>query len=322
MIKYISKFIMDILPSVAATIIGAYVVNHYIAPKPGANAPVAAAVSTVEPKKTDAMGAKSDVAKSDVKDSKKPPDVASAPESGTGKKSTPDKPLIEKAATEKAATEKAATEKVPEKASVVEKAVEKPEDNPTEPGSLPSEPRRRQPAPREKMIAKTAPVAAPVAVPAQTPPAQTPAVAAATVTPPVEASPTQEERRDANDMARAAIERLRKSGEASRAPEAAPRVADSPRVVSVPPVPPLPPAIMVTTPNGEAFNPSSTAPLTSPVARADDPRRPTPPADIPGASLPLDLHAEATASTREQRTTVADDFLPAAKSVFHAVLPQ
>ena len=317
MIKYISKFIMDILPSVAATIIGAYVVNHYIVTKPGANAPVAAAVSTVEPKKTDAMGAKSDVAKSDVKDSKKPPDVASAPESGAGKKNTPDKPLIEKAA-----TEKAATEKVPEKASVVEKAVEKPADKPTETASLPSEPRRRQPAPREKMIAKTAPVAAPVAVPAQTPPAQTPAVAAATVTPPVEASPTQEERRDANDMARAAIERLRKSGEASRAPEAAPRVADSPRVVSVPPVPPLPPAIMVTTPNGEAFNPSSTAPLTSPVARTDDPRRPTPPADIPGASLPLDLHAEATASTREQRTTVADDVLSAAKSVFHAVLPQ
>ena len=30
MLKYLTKFAMDILPSVAATIIGAYIVNHYI----------------------------------------------------------------------------------------------------------------------------------------------------------------------------------------------------------------------------------------------------------------------------------------------------
>ena len=45
MLKYVSKFAMDILPSVVATIIGAYIVNHYIVTKPGADAPVAAAVS-------------------------------------------------------------------------------------------------------------------------------------------------------------------------------------------------------------------------------------------------------------------------------------
>ena len=48
--KYLTKFTMDILPSVAATIIGAYIVNHYIVTKPGADAPVAAAVSTADPK--------------------------------------------------------------------------------------------------------------------------------------------------------------------------------------------------------------------------------------------------------------------------------
>ena len=32
MLKYLAKFAMDILPSVAATIIGAYIVNHYITP--------------------------------------------------------------------------------------------------------------------------------------------------------------------------------------------------------------------------------------------------------------------------------------------------
>jgi hypothetical protein len=95
-------------------------------------------------------------------------------------------------------------------------------------------------------------------------------------------------------------------------------------VVSAP-VQPLPPAIMVSTPSGDPFNPNGTAPPRSPyapVARVDDPRRPTPPADIPTASRPIDLHAEATASMPEQRTTVADDMLSAAKSVFHAVLPR
>ena len=45
MLKYLSKLTTDILPSVAATIIGAYIVNHYIATKPGTDAPAAAAVS-------------------------------------------------------------------------------------------------------------------------------------------------------------------------------------------------------------------------------------------------------------------------------------
>ena len=47
--KYLSKFTIDILPSVAATVIGAYIVNHYIVTKPGADAPVAA-VSAADPK--------------------------------------------------------------------------------------------------------------------------------------------------------------------------------------------------------------------------------------------------------------------------------
>ena len=52
MLKYVSKFALDILPSVVATIIGAYIVNHYIVAKP-ADAPVAAAVSTSDPAKAD-----------------------------------------------------------------------------------------------------------------------------------------------------------------------------------------------------------------------------------------------------------------------------
>jgi hypothetical protein len=276
-LKYLSKFVLEILPSVVATIIGAYIVNHYIT-RPAADAPVVAAVSTVEPKAGDPK-------KTDAKESETPSDVASAPEPGTAKKSSPDK-------------------------ASVEEAVEKSTDKPTQTASLPVEPRRHQPTTHDRTIAKAVPV------PVQTP---APAVAAASIVPPAEASPAQEERRDANDMARAAIERLRRSTEASRAPEA-PRVQDPPRLVSAP-VQPLPPPIMVSTPpSGDAHNPNATVSLRPPFARVDDPRRPTPPADIPTASPPMDLHAEATASVPEH-LTVAQDVLFAAKSVLHAVLP-
>ena len=41
MLKFVSKFVLEILPSVTATVIGAYIVNHYIISKP-ANPPAAA----------------------------------------------------------------------------------------------------------------------------------------------------------------------------------------------------------------------------------------------------------------------------------------
>jgi transposase len=57
-------------------------------------------------------------------------------------------------------------------------------------------------------------------------------------------------------------------------------------------------------------------------ARADDPRRPIPPADIPSAA-PVDLHAGALDEpARPHHTNVAEDMLLAAKSVFHSVIPQ
>ena len=44
MLNYLKKFTMEILPSVAATIIGAWIVNHYINAKP-ADAPAAVGAS-------------------------------------------------------------------------------------------------------------------------------------------------------------------------------------------------------------------------------------------------------------------------------------
>jgi len=49
MLNYLKKFAVDIFPSVAATVIGAYIVNHYIVTKPNTDAPAAAA-STANPK--------------------------------------------------------------------------------------------------------------------------------------------------------------------------------------------------------------------------------------------------------------------------------
>jgi hypothetical protein len=293
--KYISKFVMDIFPSVIATIIGAYIVNHYIVTKPAAETPVTAAASTVDPNKadpkaTDPRATDPKAAKSDAKGSETPSDMATAPDPAPAKKSTADK-------------------------SSVEKSQEKSADKPTETASLPVDTRRHPPTPHDKSVAKSVPAAA------ETP---APAVAAVGTVAPAETNPPQEERRDANDLARAAIERLRGASEASRAP-AVPRVQEQAHVAPIP-VPPLPPAIVVATPPGEGYNPGTTGsvrPLYPPVARVDDPLRPTPPADIPTASRPMELHAETAASVPEHKNvvTVAEDVLSAAKSVFHAVLP-
>jgi len=303
MLKYVSKFALDILPSVVATIIGAYIVNHYIVTKPGADAPVAAAVSTTEPK-ADAKGA---------------PETATASETSSGVANIPEPGVKAKGISEKAILEKSAAEKLAEKSA----------DKPAETASIPVETRRHQP--REKAIAKSIPApvqpSAPVSVPVVAVPTTAPPA------PPVEAATAPEERRDANDLARAAIERLRGAGdglpraqEAARIPDAA-RVPDQSRIVSAPPVRPLPPPIMVSTPQAETFDSASGSSQMKPpyagAARIDDPRRPTPPADIPEvSSRPLDLHAEATEPSAQEHTTVAEDMLSAAKSVFHAVLPK
>lgn len=303
MLKYLAKFASDILPSVAATIIGAYIVNHYIATKPATDAPVAAAVSTSEPKKVDAAAV----------------DAGNIPAAGVRAKGI--KAIFEKPAAEKPQekqVEKQA-EKPAEKPVVAEKTPEKsleqPEDRPAETASISADTHRRPAGSHEKTAVRVIPLTA-AAPSAATPPAPAPTV---------EAAITPEEHRDANDLARAAIERLRGSNEgAPRAPESV-RVPDAPaRTASVPqaPVPqtaairPLPPPIVVSTPPTDGVSaapaPMQPYPMT---ARADDPRRPIPPADIPPPA-PVDLR------TDKPHTNVAEDMLLAAKSVFHAVLPK
>jgi hypothetical protein len=299
MLKYVAKLAMDTLPSVVATIIGAYIVNHYIAAKPATDAPVAAAVSSADPKNADS--------RINAKPSGTSIDVANIPEAGVRAKGISEKAVFEK--------------------SVVDKFQEKPADKPAETASLPADPRRHQAAPREKTVAKTLPAPAQPATTAVVPVTATPNTA-----PAVEAAVAPEEHRDANDLARAAIERLRGANdapphpqqEAARNPDAI-RIPEQPRVASAPPVRPLPPPIMVSTPAAETLD--STAGLSQTgqpypsAARIDDPRRPTPPADIPDAQ-PLDLAADAGEMPPQEHAKFVRSVLSAARSVFHAVLPQ
>jgi hypothetical protein len=308
MLKYLSKFAMDVLPSVLATIIGAYIVNHYIAAKPGADASsIVAAASTADPKKAETGN---DVKPSAVS-------VANLPEPGVKARGISEKSMLEQNAAEKSPK--------------AEKPAEKSTDKPAETASIPVETRRHQPVPRERTTAKS--TAAPIAP-------STPAVAAVPVAvpnaaPSAETATAPEEHRDANELARAAIERLRGAGEGSPRPQEPTRVPDAPHMVLAPPVAaptpavrPLPPPIMVSTPPAETVDTPGSSQIRPayPNAGIGDPRRPTPPADIPdapsAAQLPLDLRAEAAEPRKKEHTNVAEDMLLAAKSVFHAVLPK
>jgi hypothetical protein len=284
-------------------------------------------VSSADPKQTDP---KQTDAKAEPKAGAKPSAsvVGGLPQPGVTAKGISEKAMLEQTAAEKPA--------VVEKPVAAEKPAEKSVDKPAETASIPADTRRHAPAPheREKAIAKS--VAAPAAP-------STPTVAAAPVVVAPAAAPTSEaaaaapeERRDANELARAAIERLR--GDGSPRPQEAARVSEAPRAVSAPPlaapvvsapaVRPLPPPIMVSTPAAENLNAPTGS--TSAGSAGIDPRRPVPPADIPEASPPfslpspgpLDLRAEAGGEPqRREHTNVAEDMLLAAKSVFHAVLP-
>jgi hypothetical protein len=297
MLKYVRKFTVDILPSIAATIIGAYIVNHYIVAKPSADAPAGLAAPTAHPKKAEV--------KNDAKPSDPAALVSNVPETGVKPRG-----LLEKPPTEKTAGEKPA---------FVEKPAEKSGDKSSETASIPTQTRRHQPGPRER--------AKPVAMPSQpsapavtvAPVIATPSIAAPSIAPATEAANAPDDHRDANELARAAIERLRsaegspRAKEPARAPEPTGLVAAQPAAPS-PSARPLPPAV-VSTPAAE------TLPVTVGI---DNSRRPSPPAEIPvGSSLqpPLDLRAEAQPPRREH-SSVAEEMLLAAKSVFHSVLPK
>jgi hypothetical protein len=134
MLKYLAKISMDIFPSVLATIIGAYIVNHYINAKPAVDAPAAV------------------VAPADAGQNGKA-DVANLPAPGVKAKGIAEKNVTDKPAADKAADHQPVAE--PKGSKAAEKA----------PDVAPAESPRAKPSAREKAVAKSTPaVTAPAPV--------------------------------------------------------------------------------------------------------------------------------------------------------------
>ena len=140
--KYLSKFTIDILPSVFATVVGAYIVNYYIIPKAREDRPPAPAAAQSAPAAEKAIAKPAEAAA-----------AVDAPESAAiPAKKTADKPA-EKALTEK--SDKADAAKTDATKTDSSKAVEA---------------RRHAPS-REKAVAKAEPAKSEssIAAPSPTP---------------------------------------------------------------------------------------------------------------------------------------------------------
>ena len=265
--KCLSKFTIDILPSVFATVVGAYIVNYYIIPKAREDRPPSAPVAQSAPAPGKAAAKPADAAA----------EVVDAPEPASALvKKALDKP-VEKAVTDK--PEKVDAGKVTET--------------------------RRHPPAREKAVAKVEPARPEPSVLA---PAPSPVLATVGTAP----------AGDANDLARAAIERLSRGDktEAPRAPEAQRTASVQPQVAPAPqplqqlqPMQQLPPPIVVSNPDIESLQP---------LERAEWSRGPRPPGDVP---VPM-REMQADGESRGGRTNVVEDVLSGAKSMFDKVIPR
>jgi hypothetical protein len=253
MLGYLSKFVLQMLPTISATVIGAYIVATWINPRtPPDTAKIAARPQAQPaPKVAYPIG-------QPVKDA-----VAEAVEVTSADTSADAQPA------------KAAS--APDTIRVI--------------------PIVKQPAPSPEVA---------VSSPALTAAAETAAV---------------EERRDANTLARAAIQRQRSGSETQRVTEepvkpaasrtqqarTTPEAAQPPSVATV--APPLPPAVTIAGaryPQADGADPAAS-------------ERPTPPAEIPSIRNPLSLHAEHRVA---ENPSPADDLLNATRSFFRALKPQ
>jgi hypothetical protein len=271
MLSYLSKFVLQMLPTISATVIGAYIVTTWINPK-------------AQPERVKVATPAQPAAKASP--------VAPVPDAAAAeaKSSAPDR------AASGSAEIKPAEVKLGEAAEGA-----KPVKAAKGPDNIRIIPIVKQPAPATD-------------------------VAATTSTP--ETVPAADDRKDATELARAAIQRLRggseterAAGEPARPPAHAGRVqqaraaAEAPQ--SLPPpatvasAPPLPPAVSIAAPRYPEEELADQAPL----AQAE---RLTPPGEIPVERNPLSIQA----SHRVAETpSLADDFLSATKSFFRAITP-
>jgi hypothetical protein len=266
MLGYLSKFVLQMLPTISATVIGAYIVTTWINPK---TQPDPAKIAAQQAAK--AAPAAEELAVPDIPVAPAPAVTKSAEAAETTKPVETSQPAKEAA--------KAAS--APDNVRVI--------------------PIVKQPAATAELSVTTA---------AQAAAAET--VAAA------------EERKDANELARAAIQRLRRGSESARVTDEPavkpailavrvqqPRVAPEPLQASslATVAPPLPPAVSIASPRYSQFE----------VSDQGAPERPTPPGEIPTMRQPLGLQASHRVG---ENASFAEDFVSATKSFFRAITPQ
>ena len=310
MLKYIGNIFNTILPSVLATVIGAYIVNHYVlANRPETPPAAASSASAPEAKKADEPSSKN--ASGETRAVMAPADG----EAGKGKAEKSDKSDKSDKPAARASQSTTRDKATADKADKADKTDKADKNDKTE--------RADKGVPAKA----TAPVASSVAAPSVEP-------------------VSKEERRDAADLARAAIERLRSSNEVTRGSEPHPLevprqelpraeqrlvapppsatvavdapVAPAPAVVPAPPpatmAAPIAPMAPVPPTAGPAITSSVPSPP-EPIAAAphrEEASRLTPPAEIPGGRR----------SDADAGRSVGDDVLSAAQSVIHAVIPR
>ncbi|MBN9584884.1 MAG: cell envelope biogenesis protein TolA [Afipia sp.] len=293
--KLFSKYFLEVIPSIVATVVGAYIVTHYINARSDADKPKAAVSAPADTSKDAPQTLKADEAGDR-------PAAAVKAEAARLK--------AEKLAAEKAAAERAAADRAENARKAAEKLASEKAEKAAAAEKVAAEKAAAEKRERERATAKAAPVAP---------------------QPAAEANATPE--RDANDLARAAIERLRKSSpqpveqsrtqEAARTEEARPQ-PERAKVNSVvyapaapqPPIQPLPPAVNVAPAPPELAVATPPAPFPRPVDSSgadDDASRLTPPADIP---------ARQSERSHDRNRSVAEGVVSAARSVFHAVIPE
>jgi len=289
MLKYITeKLIGQILPSVLATVIGAYVVNQYIG-RP--DTPPAA------------QTAKADDSAKATKAADLPAGAGGQPEAAKTEAAKTE-PVKIKLGADKAPVEKAAAEKPAGRHQITthDKAPAKPVTTATatpEPVKLPDERSEPNRDPNEVLRA---------------------AVERLRATAPVEASRTTEV------AVRNPEPKLQEPPKVQEAPKVQdlPKPQEPPRIAA--PLQALPPAVTIAPATTGSTAPYAAASAAAPSSTdlgasldSRDSRRPTPPADIPESRA--DLSGD-VGLTPARKPSVAEDVLFAAKSMFHAVLPR
>jgi hypothetical protein len=283
MVKYLSKFVLEVLPSVFATVVGAYIVAHYINPSPKAATP-----------------------KTEV--------VATAPAGEAKNAVDPNGTVEEKAIDARLqANAKAADAKPAEAAKVEAAKVETAKVETAKPKIAKTDEKTGKPDEKKNAIELARAAIVRLRGTAVEPAAPAPQQVRA----PVETA-------RADEGARGAVQPAANQRTPGVAPAVTTGVAPQPAPATSVTPPPLPPPLIVASPYGRhSVGPEATTPAPSVEQPGDQPTdragadRPTPPADIP-FQRGYDLQAQAAAV---EHVSIADHVLSTTKSFFRALTP-